>query len=278
MIDFARNIDWGGSEAKTVEAGIPSGVSYPIKLDRVYVAALENTELEMRRLYFADSLVAVYPIDAGNVNLPESTRFTDRKKTELGQERRAFTDIVLLGDIVSENPPDNYKSIQNRSITEFNTIYGQTFGIYFGDPDNTVSKMPAYRKTSSTYNSYRLGDVDFISLTAAKGSMFSSNTEQWKNAERLLLESGNSIMVLFDVNPLTSMPSKELELLQQLFVNSGKNVIVVSAEGTNTSTTINDGVWYINLGALFHDNGNINEGFKTLRVRFFEDDFRYSLK
>ncbi|MCL2699700.1 MAG: phosphodiester glycosidase family protein, partial [Defluviitaleaceae bacterium] len=275
IIDFARHIDWEG--ARTVEARLPANIATPVTLDRIYVAALENTETETRQLWF-DSLTAVYSIDAGHVAVPDSMVFADRKMTELGAEQRAFTDIMLIGDLVPADAPPNYGSIQDNSKAEFNTIHGETFGIFFGETDNIGARMPVFRKASGTYSAYRLGGADVISLTAANGSMFSSNAEQWQNIRRHLASAGRNVLVLFDKNPLTSMPAKELELLQRQFVNSGRNIIVVSSEGTRTTTTVTDGVRYVNLGSLFLEDGSVNGEFKTLRVRFFEDDLRYSLK
>lgn len=276
-IDFTKDIDFTGN--KVLGAQIPNNVKYPISIDRIYVAALQNTYLDERTLYF-DDLVAQYALDSSGVVLPPSTQFSDLWASDLSQNTDANSfDITLVGNIVSsaKKKPANYTEFQNTALTWFNSY--AKMGMFIGDTDNTKTNMEAF-KTSSNYNVYDLNGVLCLQMTMKNGNMYSSDVNQWFGIKKQLETDKKNIVIIFDKNPLGNKSAKELELFHNLLKSAAenKNIFVVSNEGTKAASQVKDGIRYINIPSLFKDDGTANPDFKVLRLRFSSDAVKYQLK
>ncbi|MDF2677770.1 MAG: hypothetical protein K0Q97_2097 [Bacillota bacterium] len=73
-LTFAEVVDWTGW--KWVEAKIPTGVLYPIKLNNIYLAEINETRKDAGTIYL-DNLRVMYEPSDKNLSLKQETKFVD---------------------------------------------------------------------------------------------------------------------------------------------------------------------------------------------------------
>ncbi|NLJ58536.1 MAG: phosphodiester glycosidase family protein, partial [Tissierellia bacterium] len=77
-IDFAEEVNWTGW--KWVEAKIPEGIAYPIRLKNIYLAEINETKKDAGTIYIDNLRVMYEPMDK-QLGLREETKFVDPLKT-----------------------------------------------------------------------------------------------------------------------------------------------------------------------------------------------------
>lgn len=272
IIDFTRDINF--SDLRSLVAPIPNNVVYPIRLERIYVVALQTQENFSSTLTFR-SVVPQYPVDNNIVVLPQSTVFVDHLAANLTSAPIANEfDITFLGNIVptvsSSRRTKNYQEIQTNSLEL--VAQNTRFGIFF-DEVNSPRR---------NHEIYVIDDILFIEMTLHNGSIYNSDLNQWRGLNSALSTSNsNNIIVTFNRNPLTTLSSQELDLFNELLVQhlrAGRNIFVISNDGTVGSSTAKNGIRYINIPNLWNSDGTLNDNFQTLRLRFSEGYTRFDLR
>jgi exopolysaccharide biosynthesis protein len=276
-VDFARTINWNGWS--TVKATIPSGIQYPIKLDRVYVAALSNSDTNSHTLYI-DNLKGVYNLPTGNIKLPQQSSYIDIKKIDLASTKIAESfDITILPSITvaEDKKPSNYAQIQQSVFENFKK--NSSLGIFAADAN--VEASPGTIKYSSSYKVDQYANVGIIQMTAINGGLRNTDQNQWTVFENDINNlNKDHIIIVLDKNPLAFTDTKEKELFQSIVekvYNQGKSVFIVSTGGA-TWATVEDGIRYINLGSLFNADGTANANYRMLRLRVTGKQIQYDYK
>lgn len=277
IIDFAKNVDWEGY--KTVRAKLPSNLSYPIKLDRIYIAALSSTDAQERSIYI-DNLQGIYSI-ASNTEIPESTTFKDKKRVNLQSTNLPDSyDITVLPKITADDKvkPANYADIQSKVFEKFKR--DSALGIFAGDAN--VAEGKGVIKYSSTYKISEYSNTAIVQMTATNGGLKDTFPEQWQVLEPDILSlDKDNIIIIIDRNPLNFKDSKEKELFKEVMekiYNTHKNVFVISSSGTSNWITIENGIRYINLCPLFNTDGSVNEKSTMLRFRISGNAMYYDFE
>lgn len=266
-IDFAKEINWEGW--KTLRADLPSNLSYPIKLETIYVAALSSTDTNEHKVYF-DKLNGIYNIKSQSSDLPESTTYKDRKKVNLASTNLENSfDITVLPKITVDDivKPDNYAEVQSQAFEKFKR--NSALGIFAGDAN--VEESKGVIKYSSTYKINEYSNVAIVQMTAKNGGLRNTFAEQWQVFETDLnnLDKDN-ILLIIDRSPLNFTDQKEKELFKEIMekiYNTGKNIFIISSGGNSNWITIENGIRYINLCPLFNQDKTANQNSKVLRFR-----------
>ncbi|MCL2461602.1 MAG: phosphodiester glycosidase family protein, partial [Defluviitaleaceae bacterium] len=281
-IDFAKTVDWTGW--KQLTAAVPSGLTYPVVLDRIYIASLNNTQEVAGKLYF-DGMTAVSPIK-GEVTLPDTPKYTDDMRADLSGAPGSAQDITAVGNATWTDGtddgtlPQNYDAVRAAVLASLERDCGR--GLYMGDTgyDYKLDGFSAYQWNTG-YCMHRISNTAVLQMTAAKGGILASNPDQWaKFSPDVAAMNPDNIIVELDINPLDNW-SKEFDLFQQAlagYVSAGKNVFVVSHDGYDTSVSSKDGVRYINLGSLWNADGTRNPDFRVLRFRVDGKNITYDLE
>jgi hypothetical protein len=120
------------------------------------------------------------------------------------------------------------------------------------------------------YAAEKLNNAVILKMDAAKGGFLASNPAQWsrfaedgKNASVLVIEMNR--------NPFTFAQSKEFELWHKAlaaYEAEGKKIIVVSADGDQTTAKFRDGVRYINL----------REQNSLFKIKIIGDNIQYQIQ
>ena len=284
IVTLASSIDWDGW--KEIEVALPDGLAAPVTLERIYVASAADEAAATGAIYF-DNLRAVVKLSYPSVEIPASTVYSDYMEASLTEAPAdgSFDVAVLPATTVpaakDAEPvvPDNYGSVTGQALEKFKV--NTSLGIYAGNTDLATDLGFTVHKREG-YTAYDYQSVGVFHMTASEGGFFSTDVDQWRRftADVLAIGQQNLIIVL-DKNPLDFAQPKEAELFHEILKElrqTGRNIIVVSAEGSSSWATAKDGVRYINLGSLFKEDGSVNENFGMLRVRVTGSGMVYDLQ
>lgn len=278
-IDFSKGIDWSGW--KDVTADIPAEVTYPIKLETIYVAALSNENTSDQSVSF-DNIRAV--VADGTVDVPSNPSFTDNQNVGIDSKIPGSFYITIAGNVVysGENKPAEYTDARvsvNNALQQNSDLM-----IYAGGCDVTSGSSVETIKYGSTYafHNYGAADLSIVELTAKNGGLRNTQASQWQKFSNDIANAGNSnVIFIMDVTPSNFSDKLEGDLFKSALntiKNSGKNVYVVSASGTSSWSTVKDGIRYINLPSLWTSDGSLNKDFKTLTIKSDGNGMYYDIK
>ncbi|MDR2751124.1 MAG: phosphodiester glycosidase family protein, partial [Clostridiales bacterium] len=214
-----------------------------------------------------------------SVELPESTKAKDPWQGWLGTDApEGSFDITILGNTMPQSGgfPENIGSAQ-ASIQA--NLWKTSRALFVGASDYPDPEVPYYRWNPS-YVRHAQGDISILQMSAANGTLYGSNTDQWRNFVNDS-QFAKFVIVELDLNPFNFSQKKEFELFHNALKSlrdGNRQVIVVSVQGTSTTATTKDGIRYINLGRLWTDSNALNPSFAILRLRFSGNNMEYELQ
>jgi hypothetical protein len=253
-IDFANQIDW--KRWKWITANIPSGISYPITLERIYVTEINPLNKDEGYLLF-DSLTALYSIQSNKIDLPEETVVTDKLHKSSDIKENGYRFVVTMG-VNSLNNLLKYH-VSKKISDIINTV---DFGIATDNIHRRFTKEinKPIIEISGGYASYTHKDTLIIRLDNTKNSIRATNAEQWIQLKNTLESAKeNNIIILlpkpvFGNNGFTDKLEAQLfsETLEE-YKRKGKNVFVIHGGNQNKVDIIN-GIRYIEFDNIKFDS------------------------
>lgn len=249
IVDFSKNINWTGWEFKT--ANIPGNISYPIKLNRIYVVETDSAKKTVSEISI-DGLTGYYPpSNLGDVQVPPPSEFKDRLNTKKEVEESGYSFGVSM-EPKGINQIVGYDALaQVKQKMHKNDLSVFLNGLSTGFVNNLKSK-PLY-DASGKYNSRQHKDTLLLHLNTSAKGIRASDPKQWNHMFYSVGSSdSNNIVVLLDSpvwgNGGFSDPL-EADLLHEYLLETkdkGKKVFVVHGGSSNTSL-LKDGIRYIGL-------------------------------
>lgn len=247
-IDFAKTINWEGW--KYVEANLPKDISYPISLNRIYVAETDNNK-KYKGEVLIDSLSAHYPNDIKDIELPKETDFKDSLNKEMDIQDGGFRFVIAnepvgIGTIVENNPIAQMKNKINRSkISIF--LNGATGEFRSGLKNSMILDA------SKSYNLNKHYDTIFINLNSSKGGIRATNSNQWIKLKEDLKNRSETNIIITLTTPIFGNNGFKDKLEADLFHDTmvearenGKNIFIVYGDN-KTNVNLKDGIRYISL-------------------------------
>ena len=277
VIDFTRDMSWTGWQ--DTEAALPSGLSYPISLTGLYVAALSNTNTEKQAVYF-DNLRGTFGA-AGEVSTPEEVRLNDSMYKKIDSRASGAYYITIGGDVVSKTAMEKDANIYtNARISAFNGLNTLTDLIYYGGGTDISRKSDKETLVyDSIYKAYDRPGVSIIQMTAAKGGIKDTAASQWtKFTNDIINLNNNNVIFVMDKTPSYFADTAERDMFRKALDDikqTGKNILVVSADGYGYWSTAKDGIQYINLPDLWYETGSLNRNYRVLRIEVTDGDMKY---
>lgn len=270
-------------EWEYAQTEVPSDVAYPIRIDKIYVAALETTT-EQNSKIFIDNVSALLPA----VALPEEvTTYYDYKNKALSEAIPASNeeDLTIFGQTANKPNDIVSTSMLNRAIAKMSI---NARSMLFVGPSNVTNttNVPSL-SWKNEYFTTETNNFSIINLATSSGTIRKTKAEQWQWLPSYLENfSKNNIIINMDKNIWDSnndfTDSRENELfhkiLSEFVLKTGKNVMVVSASGTNSSSRVVDGVRYVNLNGLSTYTPDNSASYCYLRVRGSESDMSYCIE
>ena len=275
-IDFSKGVNWSGWNEVT--ANVPSEVTYPIKLETLYVAALTSDSSSEYSIAF-DNIKAV--VSDGVADVPSNPSFNDVQNVAIDNKEAGSFYITLAGNVVysGQNKPSNYTDARvsvNNALQQNSDLM-----IYAGGCDITSGSSVETIKYGSTYafHNYNAADLSIIELTAKNGGLRNTQASQWQRFSNDIAAAANkNVIFIMDVTPSNFRDKLEGDLFKSALntiKNSGKNVY---ASGNSSWNTVRDGIRYINLPGLWTSSGNLNKDFKTLTIKADGSGMYYDIK
>lgn len=248
LFDLSKTVDW--TDWKYVIADLPADLSYPISLERIYVAEIDSLRKQSGQILF-DGLQTFYPSAIGNMVLPTSTSLKDDINKIGKVEKNGYSFVVAaepkgLNDLVGYDAMSTVKSrISNHNISF--VLNGLTPEFQNG------LKSEVVLDASLSYKTNKRQDVFFINLNSTNDGIRAANPDQWIKLTNDLKTRTESNIILFLPTPIFGVngfkDTLEADLLHSTLVQAkdlGKNIFVVHG-GNGTSTDLKDGIRYMQL-------------------------------
>lgn len=246
VIDFSKAIDFTGW--RQLEAAVPDGVTYPVSLQRVYVAEVNEQRFPVGRILI-DSLTVQTPTPFDDVTEIESTKVQDplERIIQGGYRLVVYSEPSITGNTLFS------KIVSTSRLTGLiQKLNGANIGVQLGNMSPGFKSAISHSRALSggaVYGIHKDGELTVITLQANSEGIRAQDSSQWT---RLIKEfnSGEKNLVLV-LNRTVSGFSDTMEasLLHALLVEaseSGRNVFVVQSGSRNISQ-LRDGVRYIEL-------------------------------
>lgn len=272
IIDFAKVADWMGE--KYVEAYLPS-VPAPLRLKRIYVAETEALNQYAGQITIRD-LTANFPVYGKSMNLPKESNSADpkfKKATLPGSASFAVANepTVLNDKLKFTSQKKLAGRIASQNVLSMNG-FSKAFGVALAGRNLQDGNGKFYEK--------HLPNAYLLSLTAQKGSLWTTNVGQWDVIQRLSQVPEKNILISLDKKVFGSdsiVDKMEAKLLHQYLkelVEQGKNVVVMEKSPVNYSV-IRDGVRYLQ---VYRNTIHAKEDFAkitVLNLTWNAEDFVY---
>lgn len=259
---------------------LPDGMAYPIRLDKIYVAALETTNPQSGSVFIDDISVLI----PKNASTTVTSNYYDHLRADLsmpvteGQE-----DITIFGQTANK-PNENSQTMLDLVVSKMQT--GARAMIFAGATDVPNATGVPTVKWEDKYSTNNTSNFSIVNLATGNGSIRTSNPDQWRWLQGYLRDfSKNNVIICMDKNIWSSqnklVDSRENELLHTILkdfvLETGKNVMVVSASGSYTDLTVKDGVRYVNLNGLTTSNVENPESYRYLKLRGDSESLTYDI-
>ncbi|HHV46678.1 MAG TPA: hypothetical protein GXX53_07250 [Tissierellia bacterium] len=250
-LSFRRFIDF--KDWQQVETPIPSEVTYPITLERIYVV-----EIDIERKYsgeiLIDGLKAHYPPKYDEKTAPKATQVVDEKNVKSVKSESGLSIVVTRLPEVSKELNESIKSAIGNKLNEMTK--GYDLGLVIGKKDMEINKNIGSNNTINIgypYISHKHKNLLIIDASSIRGGLRPTNPQQWIWLKDGLNAEDKDHIILFLNTPIFGQAGfkdpMEAELLHNTLVESyekGKTVWVVFP-GSETKVEIKDGIRYIQL-------------------------------
>lgn len=245
FLDFT---DW-----QKVETLIPSDVTYPITLERIYVV-----EIDIERKYsgeiLIDGLEAHYPPKYDEKIAPKATQIIDEKNVKSNKSQSGFSLIVTRLPEIPKELNDDIKSAINNKLNQ--TTKGYDLGLVIGKNDSELNKSISSKNIINIgypYISHKYENMLIIDASSIKGGLRPTNPQQWIWLKNGLDTTDKDHIILFLNTPIFGQAgfkdTLEADLLHNTLVEcyeKGKTVWVIFP-GSETKVELKDGIRYIQL-------------------------------
>jgi len=277
VVEITENIDFVGWRNHSVR--IPQGALQPVSIEQFYVVSLRNDVASGELSLFFDDLRATRIVSNDDFEVPVGNRFRNPFEATLTPGVAGQIDLTFVGNTViydEEARPENYVALQQNALSRFSEATSAAFFVGASD----IEGVPGSR-FSGNYSFREYGNYAIIEMSARNGSLAGTFAGNWAFYNAAMNSHANNIIILLDRQPHNFTSVLEYELFHEALSNlrgQGKNVFVISASGLDTSSTLIDGINYINLGSLFNAAGDINNSFRTLRIRINGSNVLFELQ
>jgi len=263
VIDFSKSIDF--NDWRFLEASVPSGVAYPISLQRIYVAET-NSDRKPSGTILIDALTSYTQTPYMTNGYPVSTKVTDplEKNVETTNESKkiaVYTEPKITGNTLMSKIIDTsrLKGLKNSLST---SNIGIQMGKISAGFRNGINHNAIIDGTKS-YGTSKNGDAYFITLRSNNEGIRAFDSSQWtKLINDLNTRPEKNIIITLPASYKNFADKLESDLLHEVLSkasNTGKNIFLVQV-GNTSRTELKDGVRYITIN---DSNVSTPEGLKN---------------
>lgn len=247
-IDLTTSMD--DSEWHEGQVAIPSDLTSPVTLDKIYVSALNTTTDNLTSTVYVDNLRVMAPTNVGS-GITSGGSVKDYWNCDLDSVTGSDYEVVsAFGRSSGGNATTLSKVLTQMSNGAKAIAFAGATNV-----SNTTGVPAVIWKNAYATNG--TSKFSFVNVATGNGSPASANPEQYKYLQDFMDNlSKKNVVVLMDryLWGSGSYNTKERDALHDIFETAAhqynKNVIVVSSAGESNYTEIKDGVRYINLAGI----------------------------
>ncbi|PKM49128.1 MAG: hypothetical protein CVV02_17430 [Firmicutes bacterium HGW-Firmicutes-7] len=281
-VTFSSDVDFTGW--KYLEASIPSEAVYPVKVERIYAAAIKSTKALQGTLYF-DGLMQIksFNVDALKYDLKEI--ITDPLLTT--QPSTDAYKISLFGSTAARNRLLDDVVLQK----VYKNMEGSNLAIFAGNSNVAKGQMPA--NSIVWDNKYAVKDyegVRILNLATGSGGLAKTDANQWRILAKDLANTvQNNIIIISNANPTKTgsfTDQREADLLKEVLTTyqnkTGKNIFYINASGYEFDVDYNQGIRYVDINGLWYNIGSgqkvdINNSFNMIEFYIKGNNLNYTI-
>lgn len=225
-------------------AEIPAELEEPVKIDKIYVAALNTTEENTTGTVYVDNMSVLAPEAKGTGDL---TDVVDYMNTDLSSKS---------GEIVSVFGRTSGGSSELVSKVVTNMAEGARAIAFAGSTSIANNTGVPAVEWNNSYATNGTDSFSFAAIATGSGSPRAANGDQYRYIKDYCNNlSKKNIVILMDRYLWSGISdSRERDALHDIFSTAvkehDKNVIVVSSAGESSYVELKDGVRYINLAGV----------------------------
>ncbi len=250
-ISFTDKIDFNGW--KELRAELPKGMTYPVKIERIYIASLKTDKDISGSIYFDKLLVEraipLSGVDLEKVNFPINDPLYNQR----------ITDYSFKASIVGSTTGSNRlldTIVKNEYIKRLNK---SDLAIFAGN--SNINPGALTTKNIIWNNTYRVSnyeDLTVINLGTNSGGIIKTAYSQWMKVQNDLRNTySNNIIIVGNRNPIKNgsfTDSREAEAFHRILSDfqkmTGKNIYYINASGSSFSADYFEGIRYIDINGI----------------------------
>ncbi len=264
VLDFTNHIDFEGW--KWIEADVPSFISYPIKLDRIYAVEINPLNKDNGEILF-DGIKSIYHSTYDTLVLPAETSLKDPRErheelSEGGYKFTVFNGIDDLNNLLKYHMINALK--EKTTDSNLDICFGNMNQKYTKDLNKPIHNV------ISGYSSFDNNDTVFVQLDNTNGGLRTTNPLQWRYLINKLKTFDKENMIILMPKPIFGdkgfSDKLEAELLHEKlseYTSQGKNIWIIHG-GSQNKVKLKDGVRYVEI-----DNTEINTDTNILDLKYF---------
>lgn len=264
-IDFAQRVDWEGW--KWVTANIPSNISGPITLDKIYVVETSPINKDIGHILF-DDLKALYHTEFDMMVLPEETSIKDQKNRHVeleegGLKFTIFNHINNTDNLLKHQINNKISEILNDDKVAF--TFSPLNDILLEDKNTNIVPITNGSKAFSH------GDSVFMQLDDSNGGIRNTDAQQWLWLKNYLYNSNEKNVVILMPEPIFGSngfsDDLEADLFHRVlkdFLNFDKEIWVIYG-GNKTKVNLKDGIRYMEI-----DKGSLGNDLNIDNISYME--------
>lgn len=266
-LNLANDVDW--KYWKWVTADIPSYISYPITVKRIYL--VETNPLNMDKGYIlVDGLKSLYHTPYSyETKAPEETMIKDVKEklldiTDDGYKAIITTGVDKLDTLLDYQIANNLNKALNTS----------NINIVLNNLPDSFAKLnsEATLNPKTGFSGYSKGSAMFIQLNDLNGGIRQANPYQWTEFLTTLQNTDQDNIIISLPKPVFGdngfSDSMEAELFHRVLLDykKDKNIWVVQT-GSSNKTQFKDGIRYIYMNDKYSADNVFDMKYLTFTVK-----------
>ncbi|WDV46110.1 phosphodiester glycosidase family protein [Clostridiaceae bacterium M8S5] len=276
-LTLANHIDW--SKWKWVTAKIPSYISYPITIKKIYVA--ETSPVNMNNSFIIiDGLKSLYhtPYSYEKANAPNETEIVDSKKQLVDKTENGYN-IAITSGVASLNNLLDYQIANKLNLALNSFDISIILDKMPGDFANIKSKQVL--KPKDGFSTHTIGTTLFMQINDTEGGIRQTNPYQWTEFLNNIKNSNAKNIIISLPKPVFGSNGFSDNLEANLFHkilkdNKDNKDIWVVQTGNEDKTQFKDGIRYIHINNNYTANNFMK--MKYLMFTVNNDKINYSFK
>lgn len=252
-ITFSNGIDFNGWQE--LEAPLPEGMAYPVKLERIYIAAIKTFQPLSGAIYFDQLTVDKVTTIAGDkieaIELPINDPMY----------LAAVNDYSYKVSVVGATGGSNRlldKIVQNDFIEKVNKSNLAIFAGITSVDSQLITTDSILWNNSYKNNNYE--DLKVITIGTNSGGIIDTDYTQWTKLQTDLKNTvQNNIIIVGNKNPILKgsfEDEREGQTLHTILKDyqklTGKTIYYISANGYNFNVNYFEGIRYIDINGLWY--------------------------